>query len=292
MLARSDLARLAANLHTTSTHNLSRSTHLVQRRLISRNALSPRSSPACSRVYRAALVASYRSYATARSTPKVKRDVKKAVAKKPAAKKATKSKAAPKKKKAAKKPAAKKPAAKKPAKKPAKKLTPVQKEKAKEIAQKKKDKLLMDLYKARALDAPIPAKRHAWNVLAAESLLSRQGEVKAAQVLREAAVKLKNLTPAEKEASALLTICMRDEANCDFAALQPHCQRVQCCQRRRTGGLGPIPHARANQARQHCPRVFAAHVEHYLGTPQILQVEGRSSLETPHEPLCALLKGT
>ncbi|KAF1951464.1 hypothetical protein CC80DRAFT_597405 [Byssothecium circinans] len=197
MLARSVLARLAADAPITPTHDLARSARLVHRRLLSRNGLLAPSAAARSRAYKAALLECRRSYATAatKATPKVKKDVKKAVAKKPGAKKA-----APKKKK----PAAKKAAPKKkavPKKKKAVKPKPKPKRIKKVLTAEDKEKLSIKKYKEAALKAPTTLSQlSAWHTFAAEMLgKDAVGSKGASNALREAAAKYKNLEPAEKE---------------------------------------------------------------------------------------------
>jgi hypothetical protein len=195
MLARSVLGRLAAQVPKTSTHDLPRLSHLLQSSLLASNATSRPTAGAIARAFRQAILEGRRTYATTSATeptPRVKKDVKKAVARKPAAKKPTakkpaRKKAAPKK---AKKAAAKKPAAKKTAKKPKKELTPEQKERA----------IIRDL-KAKALDPPKATKYTAWLVFSVENIKSHKvGSIQeVGSIAAESAAKYKNLTPAERE---------------------------------------------------------------------------------------------
>ncbi|KAF2189582.1 hypothetical protein K469DRAFT_43218 [Zopfia rhizophila CBS 207.26] len=186
MLARGILCRLAADVPKTSTHDLSQLSRLLQRSIRTRNAISIPSISALSHAYKLVLAESRRSYATARATKPtgtVKRAVKKTAAKKPAPGKKT----APKKTK--KRTTSKRAKPKKktePKKKVAKKLTPEEKERK---ALKK--------VKEYALREPPRGVATAWTVLVTEAMKGTGASVRT--TIKDAAAKLKNFTPAEKE---------------------------------------------------------------------------------------------
>jgi hypothetical protein len=211
MPARGVLCRLAVGVPKTSTHDLPRLTRLLQSSLLPRNALSLPAARALSRLYKASLAESRRSYATTsattrtapatKPTTRVKKDVKKTAAKKPAKKKKTTTTA----KKSAKTPAkktAKKPVAKraKPKKKAAAK--PRAKPRRRAVTPEAKKKAEIQQLKATALRAPTsPISVNAWAVFASEALVAKDGGATTTQRLKDAGSRFKQLTPAEKEAS-------------------------------------------------------------------------------------------
>jgi hypothetical protein len=208
MLARGVLARLAADSNkTSSTHDLARASHQIQRRLLSRNGLFATSSATRSRSYEAVLLEYRRSYATTARATKPTATVKKAVKKTVAAKKPVKRTAA-KKTTATKKPVkkvAKKPAAKKKAA-PKKRVAAKPKRRVKELTDEDRLKLRIKARKAEALEPPhAPKALSAWNVVLAEVMSGdRNGqspEQHSKVGIPQAAAKYKNMTPAEKEAS-------------------------------------------------------------------------------------------
>lgn len=191
MLARGVLCRLAADVPKTSTHDVSQLANLLQRSVLSRNALSLPAICALSRAYKAALAESRRSYATTTRATKPTATVRKAV-KKTAAKKAAPRKAASKKPK--KKTAAKKKA--KPKKKPAAKP----KRAKKVLTPEEKEKQLIRELKVKALREPISQSPiQAWVAFVAENL--RGSKSAAPESMKEVAAKYRNLSPAEKEVS-------------------------------------------------------------------------------------------
>lgn len=188
MFARSLLCRLAAP--KTSTQDAQQLTRLVRRTLFSNAAPSP-AVRALSRVYSAAIADSRRAFATSAATEPtktVKKAVKKAAATKPKAKKATTAKKTPAAKKTTKKTTAEKKAAA-PKKRGAIKQTPEEK-------MKKYIKMLKEL----ALKEPVPTRAvTAYNAFMAEYL----GGGSSATKMSEAAMKFKNLSPSEREVSAI-----------------------------------------------------------------------------------------
>lgn len=184
---------MAADVPKTSTHDLPKLTHLIQRNALSRNALALPALRAISRAYTAALADFRRSYATttARST-KPTSTVKKAVKKTAAAKKP-----APKKKAAAKKPKKKVTAKKKKAK--AKKTTKPKRAR-KVLTDEEKQKDLIRELRYKALREPIlPRVVSAWQAFTAEALSGKAPADQKGARLKDAAARFQNFTPAEKE---------------------------------------------------------------------------------------------
>ncbi|KAF2447857.1 hypothetical protein P171DRAFT_408364 [Karstenula rhodostoma CBS 690.94] len=192
MLARGALCRLAADVPKTSTHDLPRISQLLRTSLFARHGASQPTVGAIARAFRATILEGRRAYATKSATEptaRVKREVKKAVATKKTAKTttATTAKAKTSDPKKPKKTAAKKDAPKKRAKKV---LTAEEKE-AQTIRELKKKALLKD--------SPKRAHASAWQSFASEALKASKNIDDSQSLMKEAAVKFKNLTPAERE---------------------------------------------------------------------------------------------
>ncbi|KAK7193825.1 hypothetical protein DPSP01_011882 [Paraphaeosphaeria sporulosa] len=188
MLARGALCRLAADVPKTSTHDLPRISQLLRTTLFARHGASQPTVGAIVRAFRTTILEGRRAYATKSATEptaRVKREVKKAVATKKTAKTTT----------------AKKTTTKKAAPKKAKKVAPKKKKPAKELTAEQKEAQTIKKLKERALlkGSPKRSNSSAWTEFASESLKGSKNIEDSQSIMKEAAVKYKNLTPAERE---------------------------------------------------------------------------------------------
>lgn len=186
MLARGALCRFAVEVPKTSTHDLPRISQLLRTSLSARHGASYPTVGAIARAFRATIIQGRRAYATKSATeptPRVKREVKKAVAAKKPAKKTTAKKAA------TKKPKRKTAAKKKAAPKKVKKVLTAEQQEAKKIKELKK----------KALRAPSKPRLSAWTAFLAEGAKGAKTREEAQALLSSLSSKYKELTPAERE---------------------------------------------------------------------------------------------
>lgn len=191
MLARGALCRLAADLPKTSTHDLPRISQLLRTSLFVRHGAFQPTVGAIARAFRATILEGRRAYATKSATEptaRVKREVKKAVATKKTANTT-----------AAKKTAAKTTKTKAATRKKLRKNTLKKKPKVL-TADEKAAQAIKDLKKRALLKgSPKRSRSSAWQEFAGEALKSSKNLDESQLIMKEAAVKYRNLTPAERE---------------------------------------------------------------------------------------------
>lgn len=196
MLVRGVLCRLAADAPKSSAQDLPQLARFLQQSILRGNAFSVTTSRALSRLYKATLTESRRSYATARATkpatttkkPAAKKaaPAKKATAKKTTAatkSRATKSKAAPKKK------TTKKAAKPKPKPKSRRKKVPTPEQKQKELVKELKLKALKEPVTGHPLNA--------YSVFLQSKLKGHSGQV--LTEVGKVSEEFKSLTVAQRE---------------------------------------------------------------------------------------------